>query len=204
MDTEAVYKINLTLPTWHVYPNSYFDAANHSRITIEFPTKIGNQNGFKWNLGGYSGNFQERVGCYFKTAGQFITFAPTYTIQCRLIPSRKTGDPVKVEIINHNLFSPAQNSLSVYVFKVWNPDLPHSSVPITVKIDHIDRSTGYIYPLYKQTYRVFLDPRPKNAAPATYPSVDDSSVKFFESTKDVGDYASIFMNAHTVSGNPVR
>lgn len=47
------------------------------------------------------------------------------------------------------MFTSAQNSLSVYVFKVWNPVLPHSSVPITVKIDHVDRITGYIYPLYK-------------------------------------------------------
>lgn len=37
--TESVYKLNLTLPTWHVYPNSYADAVNYSRILIEFPTK---------------------------------------------------------------------------------------------------------------------------------------------------------------------
>lgn len=158
---------------------------------------------FTSNLGLYQGKFQERVGCYFKTGGQYITFAPTYTLQCRLIPSGKPGDPVKVEIINHAPFSAAQNSLSVYVFKVINPILSHSSVPITVKIDHIDTATGYIYPLYKQTYRVFLDPRPKNGAPVTYPSVDDPSSQFFEDNKDVGDYASILMNAHTVSGNPV-
>ncbi len=143
------------------------------------------------------------MGCYFKTGGQYITFAPTYTLQCRLIPSGKPGDPVKVEIINHAQFSAAQNSLSVYVFKVINPVISHSSVPITVKIDHIDTATGYIYPLYKQTYRVFLDPRPKNGAPITYPSVDDPSSQFFEDNKDVGDYASILMNAHTVSGSPV-
>ena len=48
---------------------------------------------------------------------------------------------------------------------------------------------------------MFLDPRLKNVAPTIYPSVDDPSVQFFETIKDVGDYGSIFMNAHTVSGN---
>lgn len=132
-----------------------------------------------------------------------MSFVPTYTLQCRLIPSGKPGDPVKVEIINHAAFSAAQNSLSVYIFKVLNPALSHSSVPVTVKIDHIEVATGNIFPLYKQTYRIFLDPRPKNGAPVTYPSVDDPSVQFFEAGKDVGDYGSIFMNAHTVSGSPV-
>jgi hypothetical protein len=47
-------------------------------------------------LGLYQGTFQERVGCYFKTGGNYITFAPNYTLQCRLIPSGKLGDPVKV------------------------------------------------------------------------------------------------------------
>lgn len=33
INTETVYKVNFTLPL-HVIPNSYFDPANHSRITI--------------------------------------------------------------------------------------------------------------------------------------------------------------------------
>ena len=53
IDTESVYKVNLTLPAWHVYPNSYYDVSNYSRITIEFPTKEGSQDVFTPNLGGY-------------------------------------------------------------------------------------------------------------------------------------------------------
>ena len=48
-----------------------------------------------------------------------------------------------------------------------------------------------------------MDPRSKNLSPVIYPSVDDSSVQFFQSGKFVGDYGSIFMNAHRVSGNIV-
>ena len=102
---------------------------------------------FENGLGGYEGKTYERVGCFFKTGGNFVTFAVD-TIQCRLIPSRNNGDPVVVEIINHDAFSAAQNSLSVYIFKVFNPTLPHSSVVITAKIEHIEVGTGYSYPLY--------------------------------------------------------
>lgn len=56
-NTESVYKINFTLPSTFVYPNSYLDASNRSRIFIEFPTKVGNIDAFKWNLGGYKGTF---------------------------------------------------------------------------------------------------------------------------------------------------
>lgn len=58
INTETVYKVNFTLPSWHVYPNSYFDTANYSIITIEFPTLINNQAVFTQNLGLYSGKFQ--------------------------------------------------------------------------------------------------------------------------------------------------
>lgn len=34
VDTETVYKINFTLPVNHIYPNSYFDTANRSRIVV--------------------------------------------------------------------------------------------------------------------------------------------------------------------------
>lgn len=96
VDTESVYKINFTLPIWHPSPNSFFDTVNRSRITVEFPTLIEDQPVFTPNLGLYEGKFQERVGCYFKTGGNYITFAPNNTLQCRLIPSGKPGDPVKV------------------------------------------------------------------------------------------------------------
>jgi hypothetical protein len=93
--------------------------------------------------------------------------------------------------------------LSVYVFKVVNPNSTLSSVPITVRIDQIQTGTGFTYPLYKQTYRVFLDPRSQNVAPTIYPSVDPTNIQFFQTGKDVGDYGSIAMNAQTVTGNPV-
>jgi hypothetical protein len=96
VNTESVYKINFTLPTFHVYPNSYHDTANRSRILVEFPTTVGNLDAFNPTLGGYSGSYLERVGCYFKTGGSFITFEPGYQLQCRLIPSRSINDPTKV------------------------------------------------------------------------------------------------------------
>ena len=115
INTESVFMVNFTLPTWHIYPNSNLDPVNYSKITIEFPTKQADTDVFLPNLGGYEGNIYERVGCYFKSGANFVPFAVDI-LQCRLVPSRNEGDPVKVEIINHAAFSAAQNSLSVYIF----------------------------------------------------------------------------------------
>jgi hypothetical protein len=95
------------------------------------------------------------------------------------------------------------NSFAIYVFRVWNPAATLSSVPITVKIDHVEVMTGNIYPLYKQTFRIFLDPNAQNTNPTIYSSVDDPSVRFFQNGLDVGDYGPIVMTAQTVSGLPI-
>lgn len=41
INTESVYIVNITLPDTHIYPNGNLDAANYSRIVIEFPTYMG-------------------------------------------------------------------------------------------------------------------------------------------------------------------
>ena len=67
----------------------------------------------------------------------------------------------------------------------------------------MDPLTGYIYPLYEQTYTIFIDPQPENTSPITVPSADDGTVQFFQTGLDVGDYGSINLNAHTVTSNTI-
>lgn len=49
-------------------------------------------------------------------------------------------------------------SVSVYIFKVFNPTDHFYSVPITVRINNVE-TNGNVLPLYKQAYYIFLDPR---------------------------------------------
>lgn len=66
---ESVYKFNFTVAAGI---NAYSDSALYSRITIEFPTRIGTQPVFDWNLGGYEGKVHERVGCYFHVGAAYV------------------------------------------------------------------------------------------------------------------------------------
>ena len=91
---ESVYKFNMTVGATPVNP--YSDPALYSRVTVEFPTRIGTQPVFDWNLGGYDGRVHEVVGCYFHAGLGFVLPEVGETLKCRLWPSLKDGDPVRV------------------------------------------------------------------------------------------------------------
>lgn len=69
---------------------------------------------------------------------------------------------------------------------MFNPDLPFSSVPLTVRINHIDATNGEVYPIYEQQYRVFLDPY-SQIPTSTIPSQSLPNDPFFKPATDVGD-----------------
>jgi hypothetical protein len=47
--------------------------------------------------------------------------------------------------------------MTLYIAKVFNPSIAVTSVPITVKIQHVEVSTNNIYELYEDTYDVFMN-----------------------------------------------
>jgi hypothetical protein len=52
-----------------------------------------------------------------------------------LIPPEFPGGRVKVEIINHNGFSPTVNNVAMYIFKIFNPSVAHRSFDLRVTIN---------------------------------------------------------------------
>ena len=116
---------------------------------MEFPTKdsLGN-NLFAPDLGGYT-QTGEFVGCsfyYVNSASNFVKSAVAGDyMKCRLIKSEVEGDPVKVEIINHAAFTNVDRWMRVFIAKVFNPAIAVTSVPITVRIQHVDVATNNVF-----------------------------------------------------------
>lgn len=67
------------------------------------------------------------------------------------------GDPVRVEIINHGAFTSANRWMRVFIAKIFNPAIAVTSIPITVRIQHVEVSTNNVYELYHDTYDVFMN-----------------------------------------------
>ena len=67
------------------------------------------------------------------------------------------GDPVRVEIINHNYFNNVYNNMQVWIARFMNPAIAVTSFPISIKIDHVEVATNDIYELYYDTFDVFMN-----------------------------------------------
>lgn len=81
----------------------------------------------------------------------------TDRLKCRLILSEVPNDPVRVEIINNNPFTSSNRFMSLWIAKVFNPATAVTSVPISIRIDHVSTTTNDIYQLYYDTYDVFMN-----------------------------------------------
>jgi hypothetical protein len=96
IDTESIYIVNFTIPTWHVLPNSHQHATNYSRIFVTFPSEVEGVQVFSPSLGGYKGNIDERVGCSFILGASYIQALPSKVLECRLIPGAVHGGKVRI------------------------------------------------------------------------------------------------------------
>lgn len=76
---------------------------------------------------------------------------------CRLIKSEKPGDPVRVEVIHHSAFSSSGRFMEIWIAKVFNPAIAVTSVPISVRMEHVEVSTNNIYELYYDTFDTFMN-----------------------------------------------
>ena len=47
--------------------------------------------------------------------------------------------------------------MTIYIAKVFNPAIAVTSVPISVKIQHVDVATNNVFELYYETYDVFMN-----------------------------------------------
>jgi len=47
--------------------------------------------------------------------------------------------------------------MQLWIAKVYNPTRAVSSVPISIKIDHVTVSNNHVYELYYDTFHVFLN-----------------------------------------------
>jgi hypothetical protein len=79
---------------------------------------------------------------------------------------------VKVEIVNHGGFSGSWSNMQLWMAKIFNPAVAVTSLPISIKIDHVVVATNDIYELYYDTFDVFMNSQ--TAAP-TYSVVEDCS-----------------------------
>lgn len=75
--------------------------------------------------------------------------------------------------------------MTVYIAKVFNPAIAVTSVPISVKIQHVEVSSNKIYELYYDTYDVFMNSQTTSLQQTnnTRSARGDS----FENAKDIGD-----------------
>jgi hypothetical protein len=143
------------------YPRAFNDATLYSRIFIEFPTvdSLGNAL-FASDLGGYQ-KTGDIVGCAFDTwTTYYVDPVSGYSMQCRLIKSEVPGAPVRVEVLHHGAFSSSWRFMRFWIAKVFNPTRGVTSVPISVKIEHVEVSTNNIYELYYDTFDVFMNSQP--------------------------------------------
>lgn len=138
--------------------NAYNHGTTYSRIYIEFPTVDANGNTlFAKDLGGYA-NTGDIVGCAFNTwDSYFVTYNSGTRLMCRLIMSEVPGEPTRVEIINHNAFTGSNYLMQVWIAKVFNPAIAVTSVPISIKIDHVVVASNDVYELYYDTFDLFMN-----------------------------------------------
>jgi|JI6StandDraft_1071083.scaffolds.fasta_scaffold216589_2 hypothetical protein len=148
------------------YPPSSANATVYSRIVVEFPTvdSLGNSV-FQSALGGYS-NTGDPVGCFFNTTGTSYmnTISSSTPMTCRLIKSEVTGEPARVEILNHNEFNSSTPSMKVYIAKVFNPSVFTASVNISVSITQVTVATNNVDELYYDTFNVFMNTQANSPA----------------------------------------
>jgi hypothetical protein len=71
--------------------------------------------------------------------------------------SEVPGEPARVEIINHNSFSGNYVYMRLWIAKVFNPAAAVTSVPISIKIDHVAVTTNDITELYYDTFHLFMN-----------------------------------------------
>jgi hypothetical protein len=198
--TESVYLLNFTIADTIAIPAANHAAGNWSRIFIEFPTMVNGVRVFKDNLGDkYQGFLNERVGCAFLKGTQYVVSeSATVRLECQLIPPEIPGAPVKVEVLNFAAFSPAVDSLGLFIFGVDNPGTDTAapnSFEIKVKINNYV-TNGRVYPLFESDFVVFLDPRTKLlSGTAPVASSESRITNFFDMALDVGDTGKIQMKA---------
>ena len=151
--------------------NAYNHASTYSRMYIEFPTVDSSGNAlFAKDLGGYA-NTGDIVGCAFDTCdSNYVTFNSGTRLMCRLIISEVAGEPTRVEIINHNAFTGSNYLMQLWIAKVFNPAAAVTSVPISIKIDHVVVASNDVYELYYDTFDLFMNSQ--TPAP-TYSVVED-------------------------------
>lgn len=141
---ENMFMVEFTV--WSTsYPRSGVDGTIYSRIIIEFPTvdSLGNAV-FSNALGGYT-NTGDPVGCYFDTAGSYVNASSnSVPMTCRLIRSEVSGEPVRVEVLNHEAFTSSEPSLKMWIAKVFNPSSAVASINISIAIDHVTVSNNRI------------------------------------------------------------
>ena len=147
---------------------------------------------FANNLGGYT-KTGEIMGCAFNTwDNYFMVNNGVDRLKCRLILSEVPGDPVRVEIINHAAFSGSRYYMTVWIAKVFNPTVAVTSVPISIKIDHITVSNNNILPIYYDTFDVFMNSQtPSPTGNYTY-GCQDSSTLFFNGAINTINYVRLY------------
>ena len=112
---------------------------------------------FANDLGGYQ-KTGELVGCVFDTWTTYYNDPVSgYRTQCRLIMSEKPGDPVRVEVLHHSAFSSSWRFMRFWMAKIFNPAIAVTSLPISIRIEHVQVSTNNIYELYYDTFDVFMN-----------------------------------------------
>jgi len=73
--------------------------------------------------------------------------------------------------------------MSLWIAKVFNPATAVTSVPISIKIDHVSTTTNDIYQLYYDTYDVFMNSQTPGA-----PSNVISGCQDYNGSRVLGGY----------------
>lgn len=198
---ENMWMIDFTVGS-SIYPPSSTSGSTYSRIIIEFPTvdSLGNTV-FQNALGGYA-NTGDPVGCYFNTTGtNYMNAVSASTpMTCRLIASEVTGEPARVEILNHNSFSSTTPSMKLYIAKVFNPSVFTASVNISISITQVTVSNNNVDELYYDTFTVFMNSQTNSPAGDVNEYVSNAQ-DYFQNGQDVGNtgYINLYVQSSAIN-----
>ena len=100
---------------------------------------------------------------------------------CRLIMSQSPGQPTRVEILHQNAFSTSSRYMRFWIAKVFNPSIAVTSIPISIRINHVQVSTNNVYQLYYDTFDLFMNSQSNSASTFNTIGCQGSQTTFFYS-----------------------
>jgi len=91
--------------------------------------------------------------------------------------------------------------MRVFIAKIFNPSIAVTSVPITIRIQHVDVATNNVYELYSDTYDVFMNSQNPTLQQAN--GTRGTRSNSFENGKNISDQGWFAFDVRTLGSVPI-